>query len=729
MSLRLVLSRLWQRQVPVRLQTGMPECGHACLAMIASFYGKSWSLEELRERFPPPSRGTSVSYLTKMARELGLDARVFRAEPRHVAEMVLPCVIHWDALHFVVLEACDNGGYRIVDPMVGRVNISSSEFDKRFTGIAVQMVPGAKFLDMHPRKQNALPLLAEGLKGKSRLILSVAVLALVLEVLGLTSPLLIQAVTDSIIPHNDVSLLVILVSFFALACVLQLGAALARSSLLIRLGEELTVRWNAIVCSRLLGQPYLFFLQRPIGDIKTRFNSIEEVQRMVTHRFIAGILDGFTAIFTLAIIVFYSGRLAVLTFSFTAVYGLWRFATLPRLLYATECRIKAHSAQQSLLNEVLHGVHSIKANGEETAQLCRYSERTRDSAANTRRTQWLAGSIDEVGQTIIRMHWICAVGMGTTLVMSDAITAGMLVAYATYAYQFSQRSAKLLDLASEWPMIVLHGARLTDLVRIPDRAGSALHPFDATRSDFRMTGVCFRYSQEDPWILDGVSLNVREGECIAIKGPSGTGKSTLAKILVGLLEPLEGEVYLGGVALRSVRSEDLRAHIACVLQDDQLFSGTIAENIAFFEPGFSLEDAVEAAKLAQIHDEIVAMPLRYQTRVIDLGASLSGGQRQRLILARALYRKPKILVLDEASSHLDLANERRINEAISALKITRIIVAHRPDTLAIAERILELKHGALVEVEHPGRTIVALHPEGHTHARSNNEDEHCRVDG
>nr|WP_255557937.1 peptidase domain-containing ABC transporter [Dyella sp. ASV24] len=716
MSLRLLLSRLRWRQVPVRLQTGMPECGHACLAMIAAFHGKSWSLEELRERFPPPSRGTSVSHLTKMARELGLDTRVFRAEPRHVAEMVLPCVIHWDAMHFVVLEACNNGTYRIVDPLVGRITISSSEFDKRFTGIAIQMAPGAKFLDMHPQKQNALPLLAEGLNGKSSLILSVAVLALVLEVLGLTSPLLIQAVTDSIIPQQDASLLAILVGFFALASLLQLGASLARSSLLIRLGEELTVRWNAIVCSRLLGQPYLFFLQRPIGDIKTRFNSIEEVQRMVTHRFIAGILDGLTATFTLAIIVFYSGRLAALTLGFTVAYGLWRFATLPRLLFATEQRIKAHSAQQSLLNEVLHGVHSIKANGEETAQLCRYSERTRDSAASTRRTQWLAGSIDEVGQAIIRMHWICAVGMAAALVMSGTMTAGMLVAYATYAYQFSLRSAKLLDLASEWPMIVLHGARLTDLVSAPDRNETALQPFDATRSDFRVTGVRFRYGQEDPWILDGVSLNVRDGECIAIKGPSGTGKSTLAKILVGLLDPLEGDIHLGGVALQSLRPADLRAHIACVLQDDQLFSGTIAENIAFFEPGFSLEDAVEAAKLAQIHNEIVAMPLRYQTRVIDLGASLSGGQRQRLILARALYRKPKILVLDEASSHLDLANERRINEAISALKITRIIVAHRPETLAIAARILELRNGALVEVEHQRQNIIELHSEDHARA-------------
>lgn len=699
MFLSALLSRWRRRKLPVRLQTGMPECGHACLSMVASYHGKDWSLEQLRERFPPPNRGTSVSHLTKMAQTLGMDARVFRAEPRHMGQIVLPCVLHWDAMHFVVLEAMDAEGFHIVDPMLGRTVVGAGEFDKRFTGIVVQMQPGPTFDELHPRKQSALPLLAEGLRGKSGIIMGAVGLALVLEVFGLASPLLIQSATDSIIPNHDGSLLLILVCAFSVACLLQTGASLARSSLLIRLGEELTVRWNAMVCSRLLGQPYIYFVQRPIGDIKTRFNSIEEVQRTITHRFVAGMLDGVTAAFTLGIILFYSLKLGALTLGFALVYGAWRFATLSRLLLASEQRIKAHSVQQSLLNEVLHGIHSIKASGEEVGQGNRYDQRTREAAAHNRRTQWLAGSIDEVGQAIVRMHWILAVGVATTLVMSGAITAGMLIAYVTYAYQFSLRAAKMLDLASEWRMVVLHGSRLTDLVATVDDAPAPAEPFDGATRDFNVSGLRFRYGAEDPYVLDRVSFKVGDGECVAIKGPSGTGKSTLAKLLVGLLEPEEGSIRLGGMDLSTLQREDVRRHVACVLQDDQLFSGTIAENIAFFEPGFSLDEVVQAAKLAQIHAEIVAMPLRYQSRVIDLGASLSGGQRQRLILARALYRKPHILVLDEASSHLDLANERRINEAISALDVTRIIIAHRPETLAIADRVLELRDGHIEEVD------------------------------
>lgn len=210
-----------------------------------------------------------------------------------------------------------------------------------------------------------------------------------------------------------------------------------------------------------------------------------------------------------------------------------------------------------------------------------------------------------------------------------------------------------------------------------------------------MCDLSFRYDADGPWILDGVDLDVGDGECVAIKGPSGTGKSTLAKLLLGLLVPARGGVSINGVALDAIDDDHFRRSVACVLQDDQLFNGTIADNIAFFEPNFSRADVVRAGRLAQIHEEVMRMPLRYNTRIVDLGASLSGGQRQRLILARALYRRPRVLILDEASSHLDLENERLVNEAIRGLSVTRIIIAHRPQTLAIADRIYELAGGKL----------------------------------
>lgn len=697
------MSRRWfarRRRVPVLLQAEMLECAHACLAMVLAHHGAAWSLERLRERFVPASRGTSVSKLVQMAQTLGLETRIYRAEPGHLGGLALPCVLHWDVVHFVVLEAVRGDRFVVVDPAIGRVEVGAHEFDRRFTGIAIELQPGGGFgRAAPPRPPSALGLLAEGLRSHVGVLAGVALLALLLEGLGLLAPLFVQAATDRVLPNGDGALLALLAAAFAASALLQSGVALARSALLIRLGEALTVAWNSAVCQRLLRLPYEFFVRRSIGDIHSRFGSIDEIQRTITHRFVEGLLDGVTALLALLVIAAYSATLAMLTLGFTAAYALFRLATLRGVIAATERSIRRQAAQQGLLLEILHGMHSIKANGHEANQLARYGRRTRDAARATARLHWRSTAVDELGQAILRLHWIAAVAAGSVLALRGQISAGMLVAYATYAYQFSLRSARVLDLVAEWRTLLLHSLRLADIVDGPAEHAGGDTPLARDRHDLQVRGLHFRYDADGPWILRGLDLTVGDGECVAITGPSGIGKSTLGKLLIGLLHPEQGEISVAGTPLVALRRDELRDSIGCVLQDDQLFNGTIAENIAFFDPGFCRERVIQAAQLAQIHDEIMAMPLRYDARVIDLGASLSGGQRQRLILARALYRQPRILVLDEASSHLDLANERRVNAAISALRITRIIIAHRPQTLAIADRVLRLEGGM-------------LHPEG-----------------
>jgi len=688
-----------RRRVPVILQAEMLECAHACLAMLMEHHGQPWTLEQMRSRFVPSSRGTSVSQIVRMAQSLGLDARIFRAEPDHLAQLKMPCILHWDVVHFVVLEGVADDGFHLVDPAVGRMVVGSREFDRRFTGIVVEATVGLDFGRVPPAAdRSALVLLREGVLQRRGTIAAVVGMALLLEVLALIAPLFIQVSTDSIIPAGDSGLLWMLVAAFMVAAVLQTLVSMARSWTLLRLGEELTVAWNAAVCSRLLRLPYIFFMRRSISDVHSRFASIEEIQRVVTNKFVEGVLDGVTALLTLVIILAYSPTLALLTFCFCLAYGILRSLTLSRLLEGTERAIRARSSQQGQLLEILHGVHSIKAAGDEEKQVSRYNRKTRDAAQASASVQRWGGMVDEMGQAILRLHWIAAVGLGAWLAIRGSITAGMLVAYVTYAYQFSLRSIRMLDLVAQWRTLRLHSVRLADIVSGPAQApGGDELPLPG-RSDFSVHALQFRYNSDGPLVLAGVSFLVGSGECVAITGASGSGKSTLAKVLVGLLEPDQGRIEVGGRPMQVLRREHLREQIACVLQDDQLFNGTIAENIAFFEPGFSRERVSRAAMLAQMHDEVMAMPLRYDTRVIDLGASLSGGQRQRLILARALYREPRILILDEASSHLDLENERLINEAIQALSITRIIIAHRPQTIAIADRVLEMRQGCLYAV-------------------------------
>lgn len=685
-----------RRPVPLVLQAEMLECAHACLAMVANFHGQRWTLEQLRERFIPSTRGTSVSALTNMAQSIGLDTRIFRAEPVHLGRLQLPCVLHWDIVHFVVLESMADGRFTVLDPALGRATIDAAEFDKRFTGIAIECSPGTTF---HPSAASggtsALRLLVEGLRHQASRLAAVGGLALALEILALISPLFVQAATDAIIPAADTSLLIKLTCGFIAVASLHALLSLCRSNLLMTLGERLSVSWNAAVCARLLRLPYTFFIKRSISDIHSRFASIEEIKRVVTHRFVEGALDGLTAVLSLIIICFYSPMLVALTLAFTLVYGILRAVTLPHYLQAVERNIHAQSSQQGLLLEMLHGIHSIKATGAEPIKLARYTRRTSDAARSTVVVQRWSMIVDDIGQLILRLHWICAIAAASLLVMRGQLSPGMLIAYLTYASQFSIRSTHLVDLASEWRTLRLHNARLGDIVAHDGgNPGAGTIPAgDNYRID--VCDLSFRYDADGPWILDGVDLDVGDGECVAIKGPSGTGKSTLAKLLLGLLVPARGGVSINGVALDAIDDDHFRRSVACVLQDDQLFNGTIAENIAFFEPNFSRVDVVRAGRLAQIHEEVMRMPLRYDTRIVDLGASLSGGQRQRLILARALYRRPRVLILDEASSHLDLENERLVNEAIRGLSVTRIIIAHRPQTLAIADRIYELAGGKL----------------------------------
>lgn len=690
-----VLGRAVDRRVHVVLQSEMLECAHACLAMIAQFHGAAWTLDRLRDRFTPSSRGISVGQIGKMANEIGLHTRIFRAEPHHLGQLAMPCIIHWDAVHFVVLESSGKDGYSIVDPAIGRVEIGVVEFDKRFTGIVVELSPGTDFGKKFPAGSNhALGLVRRGLSRHADSLASVVLLALLLEGFAIVSPLLVQVATDKAVPAGDSSMVLLLCLAFSAAALLQAMVSISRSYLLLNVSTSLIVDWNTEICGRILRLPYIFFLRRSIGDLTSRFHSIDVIQRTVSARFLQAILDGGSSILILAIILAYSPLLVMVTGAFTAAYAVLRIATLPRLVEVTEQSITLQASQQSLLLEVFRGINSIKANGFEANQLSRYHAKTKAAAQSSLHLEGWMSNVEEIGQLLVRLHWIAAVGGASYLVIRGSLTPGMLIAYVTYAYQFTTRTARLLDRMADWKLLLLHGARVSELI------SGEVAPTEATErsvDDYSLSieDLSFGYHEGDRPVLDRMSLHVADGECVAITGVSGSGKSTLAKIIVGLLDPSSGTVCIGGRSTSRMSGSGLRDHIACVMQDDQLFNGSVAGNIAFFEPGYSREKVVEVAKLARIHDEIMQLPLQYETRIFDSGASLSGGQRQRLILARALYRRPSVLVLDEASSHLDIDNETHVNEAISRLRITRLVIAHRPATLDMADRVFELANGKL----------------------------------
>ena len=697
------------RRMPTIFQSEAHECGHACVAMVAAHHGDCLTLADIRARFVPSTRGTSLKRLIEIAQGCGLDTRAYRIEPGQLAQLALPCIVHLDLTHYVVLTRVSSRGYHIVDPGTGACLLGAGEFQRRFTGIALELEPSPALQQREVRSSNPLGLLLAGIRNHSVSVAAILGLAIMLELLSLSAPLLIQGITDSVIPDADSDLLVLMAAGFATLALVHGLASMARTRLLIRLGEMLSAGWHSLICQRLLGLPYQFFVRRSIGDIHARFGSIAAIQRTLSTSFLEASLDGLTASLCLCLMLWYSPALASITVLAVATYGGLRWYTFASIQAAEKAAIASDAAQQSLLLEILHGIHSIKASDTEGTQLARYSARSRDSAAATASVQALSSRVSESERLISRLQRVIVVSVGAMLALEGQLTAGMLVAFVTFSGYFSDRACRLVDLLAEWKMLLLHADRLADITDAPGEAhrdGIGL-PDRGTHA-IELENVGFRYSPEDPWVLDGLDLTVAEGECVAITGPSGNGKSTLAKVLLGMLEPERGRVCVGDRPIALVGKRALRQNLGCVLQDDQLFNGSIEENIAAFEPNFDRSRIEAAARAARIHAEIMQLPLGYATRLTDMAAALSGGQRQRLILARTLYQAPKVLVLDEASSQLDIDNERAINQAVAALRITRVIIAHRQETLAIADRVLELRDGRLRPLASPAAARCAV---------------------
>ena len=306
---------------------------------------------------------------------------------------------------------------------------------------------------------------------------------------------------------------------------------------------------------------------------------------------------------------------------------------------------------------------------------------------------------NSANQLVFGLERVAVIWFGATLAMSNVFSVGMLIAYLAYKDQFTGRIAGLIDKAIEFRMLRLHGERLADIVLTePDAQSDGQLELNPTQAaSFSVSGLSFRYSAGDPWVIKDCDFDIANGQAVAIVGASGCGKTTLVKLMLGLLKPESGSVQFAGQNTTQLGMANYRRHVGSVMQDDQLFAGSVADNISFFDEHFDMARIEEAARMAAIHDEIVAMPMAYHSLIGDMGTSLSGGQKQRIILARALYRNPKILFLDEATSHLDIHNEQLVNAAVKKLNITKIIIAHRPETIASADRVLVMQGGKIVQ--------------------------------
>ncbi len=685
----------------IHLQSEATECGLACLATIAGHHGSRTDLRALRRRFPVSLKGATLAQLMRHAGRLGFSTRALRCEPSDFAKLQLPCILHWNLDHFVVLERVGRRGMSIVDPAFGRRQVSSSALGAQFTGVALELTPTADFVAVDTRRRLRLRDLTGRVTGLRRALAHVLLLAGALEVVALVMPVVTQFIVDGALVTGDRDLLVLAVLGGAALLAIDFLLRMVRGWIGLRVDQQLAVQWTANLFTHLLRLPMRFFEQRHLGDITSRFSSLASIRNTLTNGAIAAAIDGVMAIATLALMTVYSARLTGVAVGAALLYGAIRALAYRPLRAASEERIVLSAKENSYFLESIRAALPLKLYGRVAERISRWQNLLVDvqnrDVATRRMNLWFSSSSTLISGT----EGMLLLYVGGLAVLERSMSLGMLLAFLAYRAQFGDRVTKLVDLAVDVKMLGLHAERLADIaLELPER--DPCHEVDTRRIAPRIEvrDVSFRYADGEPWVLRHVDLVVEAGEALAIVGASGCGKSTLIKLLLGLHDPVEGEIRIGAqddaLPIRQLGTTAYRALIGTVMQEDVLLSGSLADNIACFDARCDAETVEAMARVAAVHDDIVAMPMGYQTLVGEMGSSLSGGQKQRVLLARALYKRPKILVLDEATSHLDLDNERKVNAAIRGLALTRITIAHRPETIASAERVVMLDGGRIV---------------------------------
>ncbi|CAM4303538.1 peptidase domain-containing ABC transporter [Pseudoalteromonas byunsanensis] len=684
--------QFWSRKsLPIILQSEAAECGLASLAMVAAYHGYHSDLISLRQRFNISLEGATLLDIMHFAEKLELTSRPLRIELDDLDALQTPCILHWDMNHFVVLKKANEKRIVIHDPAAGEKTFTLEEASKHFTGIALELTPTKNFEQQEAKPSLKFSDFWSRITGLKRSLTLIFVLSMLLQVFTLASPYYIQLVIDDVVLTGDTSLLTVLAVGFFLVMVFEIATNALRGFTLLHFGNQMNIQLGANLFHHLVRLPLSYFETRHMGDVVSRFGSLQQVKQLLTTGVIEAIIDGLMAIITLAMIFFYSPLLSAVVLVAVVLYALVRIAMYKPFRTISEQEIMARAEENSNFMETVRGIQTIKLFGSEVKREGQWQNRYANAINQNIRLGNFQIGYDAVNKALFGIENIVVVYLAANLVIQGGFSTGMLFAFMAYKRQFMDKTANLIEKFIEFKMLGLHFDRIADIALTNKEQ---LQPDQVKRhtlaGNIEVKNVSFAYSDASANVINELSLKINAGESVAITGPSGCGKSTLLKIMLGLIPVKSGEILIDGIPLEQLGARQYRQQIAAVMQDDELLSGSVADNIAFFETPIDMARVVYCAELAAIHDDISAMPMGYDSLIGDMGSSLSGGQKQRIILARALYKNPKILYMDEATSHLDTSLESDINDAVSRLKITRVIIAHRKETIASADREIKL---------------------------------------
>lgn len=687
-----LLDLRWQRRVPVIHQTETAECGLACLAMICGHFGKNIDLIYLRRKFNLSARGATLAGINGIAEQLGMATRALSLELDELRVLKTPCILHWDFSHFVVLVSVKRNRYVLHDPARGIRYISREEMSRYFTGVALEVWPGSEFQSETLQTRISLRSLINSIYGIKRTLAKIFCLSVVIEAINLLMPVGTQLVMDHAIPAGDRGLLTLISAALMFFILLKAATSTLRAWSSLVMSTLINVQWQSGLFDHLLRLPLAFFERRKLGDIQSRFDSLDTLRATFTTSVIGFIMDSIMVVGVCVMMLLYGGYLTWIVLCFTTIYIFIRLVTYGNYRQISEECLVREARAASYFMETLYGIATVKIQGMVGIRGAHWLNMKIDainSGIKLTRMDLLFGGINTF---VTACDQIVILWLGAGLVIDNQMTIGMFVAFSSFRGQFSERVASLTSFLLQLRIMSLHNERIADI---------ALHEKEEKKPEIEIVadmgpisletnGLSYRYDSQSAPIFSALSLSVAPGESVAITGASGAGKTTLMKVLCGLFEPDSGRVLINGIDIRQIGINNYHRMIACVMQDDRLFSGSIRENICGFAEEMDEEWMVECARASHIHDVIMNIPMGYETLIGELGEGLSGGQKQRIFIARALYRKPGILFMDEATSALDSESEHFVNVAIKNMNITRVIIAHRETTLRTVDRVISI---------------------------------------
>lgn len=681
-----------KNKVPVIIQSESTECGNACLSMICGFYGKDIDLFNFRNRYGSTSQGATLNVLAAIAQKAGLKTRALSLDIAEIKELRLPCILHWSLNHFVVLVAIKGKRFIIHDPALGRRVVHLQELSENFSGIALEAWPDSDFRQEKQRSRLKLLDLMHNMVGLKSALIKIFMLSVVIETVNLLLPMGMQIVTDHVITAHDENLLLVICVGLMFFTIFKTWVSMIRAWVSLKLNTLTDVQWKTSFFDHLMSLPLAFFEKRQLGDIQSRFASLDIIRATFTNSIVTGMIDSIMTIGLLIMLSLYGGWLVWVVLGFTVCYAIMRALTYKFYRTVSEELIVKRARSGSHFMESLYGIATIKSLNLKNRRSQHWLNTNIDvSNAGLKQTRFdmLFGGINTF---INSADQVVILWLGAQMVMDNTMTIGMFMAFNAYRGQFTQRAASLIDLTMQLKMLSLHNERISEIVYSEPEVDSPLRNVfeENVGVSLEVRDLAYQYDLLSKPVFSNVNISVAAGESVALVGVSGIGKTTLLKVMSGLLTPERGEIFIGGFDINKIGINNFRSNIACVLQEDRLFSGSITDNISGFDDEVDEALVIECAMQCNIHEEILRMPMGYETIIGELGAGISGGQKQRLLIARALYQKPRILFMDEATSHLDINNEKIINAAIESLNITRIIIAHRPSTIACADRIIDL---------------------------------------